>query len=74
MLGNNFINILSDEKIEGYASGLITEDFIKANSGGINKLFYVCGPPPMMKAVEKQLANLQVPEKSIIKETFLIGV
>lgn len=74
ILGNNFINILSDEKVEGYANGLITEDFIKENSGGINKLFYVCGPPPMMKAVEQQLANLHVPEKSIVKETFLIGV
>lgn len=74
MLGNNFINILSDEKVEGYANGLITEDFIKANSEGIKKLFYVCGPPAMIKAVEKQLANLHVPEKSIVKETFLISV
>lgn len=70
ILGNNFINILSDEKVDGYANGQITEDFIKANSGGINKIFYVCGPPPMMDAIEKQLANLQVDENSIVKETF----
>ncbi len=70
LLGNNFINILSDEKVEGYANGQITEDFIKANSGGINKLFYLCGPPPMMEAIEKQLADLHVAKKSIIKETF----
>lgn len=70
LLGNNFINILSDEKVQGYASGKISEDFIKANSGGINQLFYVCGPPPMMSAVEKQLANLQISEESIIKEIF----
>lgn len=68
--GNNFINILSDEKIDGYANGQITEDFIKANSGGTNKIFYVCGPPPMMNAIEKQLANLHVDGNSIVKEAF----
>ncbi|MBK5285817.1 MAG: flavodoxin reductase [Bacteroidia bacterium] len=68
LLGDNFINILSDEKANGYASGQITEDFIKANSGGINKMFYVCGPPSMMKSIEKQLAHLHVDEKSIVKE------
>ena len=70
ILGKNFINILSGEKADGYAHGQITKDFIKANSGGTNKIFYVCGPPPMMDAIEKQLADLQVDEKSIIKETF----
>lgn len=70
LLGNNFINILSDEKVNGYANGRITEEFIKTSSEGLNKIFYVCGPPPMMDAIEKQLANLQVSEKSIIKEAF----
>jgi len=70
ILGNNFINILSDEKVPGYANGQITKDFIKANSGGTNKIFYVCGPPPMMEAIEKQLADLHVNEESIIKEAF----
>jgi predicted ferric reductase len=70
LLGDNFINILSDEKVEEYANGLISEDFIKANSGGINKPFYLCGPPPMMEALEKQLDALKVDKKSIIKEAF----
>lgn len=69
LLGSNFINILSDEKAEGYANGLITEDFIKQNSNGLDKLFYVCGPPPMLEAIEKQLFNLHVNEESIIKES-----
>lgn len=70
LLGDNFINILSDEKVDGYANGQITEDFIKAHRGKINALFYVCGPPPMMKEMEKQLTNLHVDENLIIKETF----
>jgi ferredoxin-NADP reductase len=70
LLGGNFINILSDEKTNEYANGEITEEFIAVNSGGINKIFYICGPPPMMEAIEKQLANLHIIEKSIVKETF----
>jgi ferredoxin-NADP reductase len=70
LLGENFINILSDEKVEGYANGFITEDFLKANMGDLNKNIYVCGPPPMMDAIEKMLANLHVDEKLIITEAF----
>lgn len=70
LLGNNFINILSDEKVEGYANGQITKNFIEANNSGINKMFYLCGPPPMMEAIEKQLTDLHVDKKSIIKEAF----
>ena len=70
LLGKNFINILSDENIEGYANGYITEDFLKTNIGDFNKNFYVCGPPQMMDAIEKMLALLCVDEKLIIKEAF----
>lgn len=69
-LGKNFINILSDE-IEGkYAHGHITEDFLKAHITNFDKNFYLCGPPPIMDAVEKILSNLHVDEKLIIKEAF----
>jgi ferredoxin-NADP reductase len=70
ILGNNFINILSDEKLNGYANGQVTADFIKTNSGGLNKIFYVCGPPPMMDAIEKHLTDLHVDKNSIVKEAF----
>ena len=70
LLGKNFINILSDEKTEEYAFGQITEDFLKTHITDSNKVFYVCGPPPMMEALEKQLANLQINKKSIVKESF----
>ena len=70
LLGKNFINILSDEKADGYAHGQITEDFLKAHISNSTKNVYVCGPPPMMDAIEKQLANLKIDEKLIIKEVF----
>jgi ferredoxin-NADP reductase len=68
MLGNAFINILSDEKINGYFHGLITGDFLKANIGDSVRNFYLCGPPPMMDAVKKQLASLGVGDNSITLE------
>lgn len=70
MLGDHFINILSDEKVEGYAHGYITEDFLKAHIPGKNSYIYICGPPPMMDAVEKLLASLKIEEKLIVKEGF----
>ena len=70
LLGKNFINILSDEKVDGYAHGQITEDFLKDYVKDSPKNIYVCGPPPMMDAVEKFLSNLHVDEKLIIKEAF----
>ena len=70
MLGNNFINILSDEKVDGFANGFITEYFLKENIDGLDKNFYVCGPPPMMDAIEKMLMTLNVDKKLIIKEAF----
>lgn len=68
LLGNSFINILSDERIEEYHFGRIDEDFLSANIKDFSQNFYVCGPPPMMDAVLKQLANLGAAENSITLE------
>jgi ferredoxin-NADP reductase len=68
LLGKNFINILSDEKVEGYANGQITEDFLKDYVNDTTHHVYVCGPPPMMEAIEKQLSNLHINKKAITLE------
>jgi ferredoxin-NADP reductase len=68
LLGEAFINILSDEKAEGYFHGMINETFLKDNIVDMNKRFYICGPPPMIDAVMKQLSNLGASEKSITLE------
>jgi ferredoxin-NADP reductase len=70
LLGENFINILSDEKADGYAHGLITESFLKTHLNESTKNVYICGPPPMMEAIEKQLIHLKIDKKQIIKEAF----
>ena len=68
MLGNSFINILSDEKIDGYAHGFITRDFLKQNIESFDKTFYVCGPPVMMDAVQGYLSELGVTNNSVVVE------
>ena len=68
MLGNSFINILSDEKIDGYAHGFITKDFLSNNIKHFDKTFYVCGPPPMMEAVQGYLTELGVTNNSVVVE------
>jgi ferredoxin-NADP reductase len=70
LLGQNFINILSDEETDEYAYGQITKGFLKAHINGSGKNVYLCGPPPMMDAIEKFLSDLQVDKKLIIKEAF----
>lgn len=70
ILASNFVNILSDEQVKPYAHGFITEDFLKSNISDLGKHVYVCGPQPMMDAIEKQLLNLNVDKHLIIKEEF----
>jgi ferredoxin-NADP reductase len=70
LLGNNFINILSAEESVGYSYGYISERFLKTNRTDLSKKIYVCGPEPMMSAVELQLSNLGVDPDVITKEKF----
>lgn len=70
LLDENFINILSDEDIEGYEHGYISKELIKKHSSPDLKYYYLCGPPPMMEAVEKHLAALGVADNRIVKEAF----
>jgi ferredoxin-NADP reductase len=68
LLGNNFINILSEEKTDKYAYGMISESFLKTHIDSSCKNVYVCGPPPMMEAVEKQLLATGVDKRVIVVE------
>ncbi|MBK7097975.1 MAG: flavodoxin reductase [Sphingobacteriales bacterium] len=70
LLGGNFINILSEEEIPGYEHGYVNAELIKKLSEENLKFYYLCAPPPMMKAVEQHLAALGVDEEHIVKEGF----
>lgn len=70
LLGDNFINVLSDEKTEEFENGYITKELIKSNLESDKSIVYLCGPPPMMDAVLKQLDELGIDESRIVKEGF----
>ncbi|MFZ1678338.1 MAG: FAD-binding oxidoreductase [Saprospiraceae bacterium] len=68
LLGDAFINILSDEHSKGYHHGMIDKHFLKANIPNLRQHFYLCGPPPMMDAVHQQLSALGIKESAITTE------
>ena len=70
ILKDHFFNILSDEDVAHYSSGYISEEFLKDLGVDNAKYIYLCGPRPMMKAVESQLNSLGIDKKSIVKEEF----
>lgn len=70
LLGNHFINILSDEEAPGYAHGRIHKNFLQQYLDAQLHYYYICGPDPMMDALAKDLMELGVDEKQIIREKF----
>lgn len=68
LLGNRFINILSDEEVDGYSTGRISEKFLKENIDNLDEKFYVCGPPPMIEAVQGYLTSLGVKDGAVVVE------
>jgi len=70
LLGDNFINILSHDIIVGYEHGLINKTFLEKHITDTGKPVYLCGPPPMMEAVEILLKTINVDKASIVKEAF----
>lgn len=70
LLGDAFVNILSDEEIEGYEHGRISGSFIKSYVKDFNQQFYICGPKAMIASVEEDLFRLGVREDQITKEIF----
>lgn len=69
LLGNNFVNILSDESISGYNHGHLSEEFLRKNINDISGYFYVCGPPPMMDLVLPVLKTIGITDQQIIVES-----
>lgn len=68
MLGNDFVNILSEENTTDYSHGFITDDFLKNHIDNFDQYFYVCGPDPMIAMVLNMLSKLGANEKSVVIE------
>ncbi len=70
LLGKNYTNVLSEEKLEGYENGYISSETIKSVIDDTTKYYYLCGPKPMMKAMEENLKSLGISSEQIVKEEF----
>lgn len=68
MLGPNLVNVLSDEKAEGYLNGFVDATIIKNNMKSPDQYFYICGPDPMTNAMINHLKGLGVSEEHIVLE------
>lgn len=69
-LGNNVIHVLSKDQQDGYKQGYITKDLIDKVFSDNLKYVYLCGPAPMMVAVEGFCLELGLSSDKIIKEEF----
>ncbi len=70
LLGNNFINVLSEESKPGYEHGYVTAQLIQKYADDKLKFYYLCGPRPMMKAVGEALTSLGIDKSHIVIEEF----
>ncbi|MBO9594050.1 MAG: flavodoxin reductase [Niabella sp.] len=70
LLGSRFVNILSDETVSGYEHGYISGELLQKMIPDQETYVYLCGPPPMMEAVERELAALKIDPARIVKEGF----
>jgi ferredoxin-NADP reductase len=70
LLGDNLVHVLSEEEKEGYVHGMVTRDLLEKQLDGFKGHAYICGPPPMMKAVEEQLAELGLPKSRLVREAW----
>jgi propane monooxygenase reductase component len=70
MLGNNFINTITEENTSEYDHEKIDENYLSKKIVDFDKYFYICGPDPMVEAIHKDLLNLGVKDEKIVVEQF----
>ena len=68
ILGENFINTLTDKKKDGYDNRMINTAFLKKKTTDFTQNFYVCGPPPFEVSISKALASLDTKTNSVVFE------
>jgi ferredoxin-NADP reductase len=70
MLGNRFINTLTEETIAGYDHEKIDQSYLRKRVHNLNQYFYICGPDPMVESVSNDLKAIGVQEPCIVTEQF----
>lgn len=68
ILGENFINILTDEPGGNSQPVRINEEYLKKNITDFGQHFYICGPDPMIKDISETLAKLGANTERVVFE------
>lgn len=68
ILGENFINILTDEKVGNFEHGRVNEEYLKKNISNFKQHFYICGPDAFVKDISEALKNLGAAVESVVFE------
>ena len=70
MLGENFINTITEEKSSLYDHSRIDKNYLKKKITDFSQYFYVCGPDPMVESIHALLIELGVDKEKVIIEQF----
>jgi len=71
MLGDNFINVITDEEPEGdhvFLDGFIDKEFLESQIDDFDQPFYVCGPMPFNEAIMGYLKELGADPDALVFE------
>lgn len=68
LLGDRFINTLTDEEKEGFDHSLIDKAYLETKLHSFDQEFYICGPDAMVKDIKKALNELGAGENVITVE------
>lgn len=68
MLGKNFINTLTEEKMPGYDHGRIDKAYLQEKVNRMDQHFYLCGPDQMVQSIQAALKELGATESLITVE------
>lgn len=70
MLGDRFINTLTKKKSKKYDNSMVDEKYLSEKINDFSQYFYLCGPDPMVEAVQGALLNLGAKKDKVIIEQF----
>jgi ferredoxin-NADP reductase len=68
MLGSNYINVITQEKVEGIRNKRIDKVFLLETVRDFSKHFYVCGPDKFVNDISDMLVQLGAGVESVIIE------
>jgi ferredoxin-NADP reductase len=68
MLGDNFINVITEEKVPGVHNKRIDKDYLKETVKDFGQHFYICGPEKFTESIQAVLVELGAEVDSVILE------